>query len=78
MPGKQIVMALVARNGRVRSFHIPNVTAATLHPILGVHAHRDSRLMTDEARAVLALVGAKGKRLTCRTASGNWTAPLPF
>jgi len=49
VPEKRIVMALVERNGQVRSFHVPNVTAATLHPILGVHAHRDSRFMTDEA-----------------------------
>jgi transposase-like protein len=49
-PGpKQPVMALVERNGRVRSFHIPNVTARLLHPILARHAHRDSRFMSDEA-----------------------------
>ena len=33
----------------MRSFHIPNVTARLLHPILDSHAHRDSRFMTDEA-----------------------------
>ena len=43
--------ALVERNGRVRSFHVPNVTARMLHPILARHAHRDSRFMTDEFRA---------------------------
>jgi transposase-like protein len=48
VPPKQIVMALVERGGRVRSFHVPNVTAAVLRPILGVHAHRDSRFATDE------------------------------
>jgi transposase-like protein len=46
---KQAVMALVERNGRVRSFHVPNVTARMLHPILARHAHRDSRFMTDES-----------------------------
>ncbi len=35
---KQIVMALVERGGQVRSFHVPNVTASTLRPIIGVHA----------------------------------------
>ncbi len=45
---KQAVMALVERNGRVRSFHVPNVTANTLRPIIGRHAHSDSRFMTDE------------------------------
>jgi hypothetical protein len=45
---KQAVMALVQRGGGVRSFHIPNVTARMLHPILARHAHRDSRFMSDE------------------------------
>jgi transposase-like protein len=47
---KQAVMALVERNGRVRSFHVPNVTAQILRPLIGRHAHRDSRFMTDESR----------------------------
>jgi transposase-like protein len=46
---KQAVMALVERNGRVRSFHVPNVTAQMLRPLIGRHAHRDSRFMSDEA-----------------------------
>jgi len=51
-PGpKQAVMALVERGGAIRSFHIPNVTARMLHPILARHAHRDSRFMSDELPA---------------------------
>jgi transposase-like protein len=46
---KQAVMALVERGGAVRSFHIPNVTAKMLHPIIGRHAHPDRRFMSDEA-----------------------------
>lgn len=49
VPVKQSVMALVERDGKVRSFHVPNVTATTLGPILGRYTHRDSNLMTDEA-----------------------------
>jgi len=49
-PGPQFpVMSLVERDGRVRSFHVPNVTGATLYPILAAHASRESRLMTDDA-----------------------------
>jgi hypothetical protein len=33
-PPKEAVMALVERGGRVAFFHIPNVTAATLKPII--------------------------------------------
>jgi transposase-like protein len=46
---KQSVMALVERDGAVRSFHVPNVTAKLLHPIIAKHAHRDSRFITDES-----------------------------
>src|SRR6185312_13996029 len=49
IPPKQIVMSLVERGGKVRSFHVPNVTATTLAPILGFHAHKDSRFNSDEA-----------------------------
>ncbi|VFU10212.1 IS1595 family transposase [Methylocella tundrae] len=49
-PGpKQAVMSLVERNGRVRSFHVPNVTAQTLRPLIGRHAHADSRFVTDDS-----------------------------
>lgn len=46
---KQAVMSLVQRDGGVRSFHVPNVTAHTLRPILARHVHTDSRFMTDES-----------------------------
>jgi hypothetical protein len=47
--GKQIVFALVERNGRVRSMHLPKVTAGTLRPIMVAQVDRRSFLMTDEA-----------------------------
>ena len=47
--GKQVVFTLVERNGRARSFHVPNVTGKTLDPILRAHVSRDTILMTDEA-----------------------------
>jgi transposase-like protein len=47
--GKQIAFTLVERNGRARSFHVANVTGATLGPIIFKHADRKSRLMTDDA-----------------------------
>jgi len=49
IPPKQSVFSLVERDGRVRSFHVPDVTAANLAPIIARHAHTDSRFMTDEA-----------------------------
>lgn len=47
--GKQVVFALVERGGRARSFHVANVTGATLAPILLTSVRRETALMTDEA-----------------------------
>jgi transposase-like protein len=46
---KQKVVALVERNGRVRAFHVPTVTAETLKPILESQIAKTARLMTDSA-----------------------------
>jgi transposase-like protein len=53
--GKQAVVSLVEREGRVRSFHVANVTAETLRSILVTNAHRGSWLMTDEHKGYLAV-----------------------
>jgi transposase-like protein len=47
--GKMAVVSLVERNGETRSFHVANVTAKTLRPIIVKHVSRKSRLMTDES-----------------------------
>jgi transposase-like protein len=49
VPKKQAVFALVERDGEVRSFHVANVNAKTLRPILVKHASRKSYLMTDDS-----------------------------
>ena len=49
-PKKEPVVALVERDGSVRSFHIEAVSSATLRPILVREIDRASYLMTDEAR----------------------------
>lgn len=47
---KEAVFSLVERNGRVRSFHVANVTAKTLRRVIVANTHRSSHLMTDSAR----------------------------
>ena len=42
-------MALVERGGRVRSFHVPEVTATTLKPIIVDAIAKDSHFRTDES-----------------------------
>jgi transposase-like protein len=46
---KQAVMSLVERDGRVRSFHVPNVDANNLRPIIGRHVFQDTRFQSDES-----------------------------
>jgi transposase-like protein len=49
--GKEAVFALVERGGRVKSHHIPSVTAATLRPIITAQVDAATFIMTDEGRA---------------------------
>jgi transposase-like protein len=46
--GKEAAFALVERGGKVRSFHVPEVSGKTLRPILVAQVSRKSALMTDE------------------------------
>ena len=48
VPSKEAAFALVERKGRVRSAHIPTVSAETLRPILKAQLDMDSHLMTDD------------------------------
>jgi transposase-like protein len=47
--GKEAVFSLVERDGKVRSFHLPDVTAKNLGPVLHAQIDRQSYLMTDDA-----------------------------
>jgi hypothetical protein len=49
VPPKEAVVALVERDGRVRSSHVPEVTSKTLGPILAAQLDKRSYLMTDES-----------------------------
>jgi transposase-like protein len=46
---KMKVVSLVERDGKKRSFHVANVTAKTVRPILKSQIANNARLMTDEA-----------------------------
>ncbi len=46
---KHAVVSLVERGGKVRSFHVERVNAATLRKVLTEQVDNKSRLMTDEA-----------------------------
>ncbi|MCC6984205.1 MAG: IS1595 family transposase [Bauldia sp.] len=46
--GKEVVLSLVERGGRVRSHHVPTVTGETLRPILKEQIHEASAVYTDD------------------------------
>jgi transposase-like protein len=46
--GKQVVFALVDRDGHSHSFHVANVSGEMLRPLIVTHVDRKSDLMTDQ------------------------------
>jgi transposase-like protein len=52
---KAPVLSLVERDGKVRSFHVPNVSAKTLRPIIVTNVNRASYVMTDESTVYPAI-----------------------
>jgi transposase-like protein len=54
---KQPVVALVERNGNVRSFHVAKVTGDVLRSVLVTNADRKSWLMTDEHKGYIKVGG---------------------
>jgi transposase-like protein len=56
-PGaKNVVLALVERDGEVRAFHIPNVRGETLRAVLARHVDRASHFRTDES-SIYTMIG---------------------
>lgn len=56
---KEIAFALVERGGKVRSFHIANVSARTLRPILQAQIDAASSVMSDDGGARVGRMFAK-------------------
>lgn len=52
---KKMVVALVERDGRARSFHVANIHANNVRGILTANVDRASHLMTDDARLYWAV-----------------------
>ena len=52
---KKPVVALVERDGQVRSFHVANVTAKQLRGLIVTNVDRASHLMTDESHVYTAV-----------------------
>ena len=54
--GKEIAFALVERGGKVRSFHVPAVSAKTLRPILVSQVSRKSILVTNTIEGYFSIL----------------------
>jgi transposase-like protein len=52
---KEAVFSLVERDGKVRSFHLPNVTSKNLAKVLHAQVDHQSYLMTDERKAYVKI-----------------------
>jgi transposase-like protein len=52
---KNVVLTLVERGGRARSFHVDSTSIADIVPIVRANVRRESDLMTDEARHYVAV-----------------------
>ena len=71
--GKQTVVSLVEREGKIRSFHIANVTAKKLRPIIVEAVSRKSHLMTDQSN-LYPKVGAEfANHSTVNHSTGQYT-----
>src|SRR6266851_2656230 len=57
VPPKAVMLSLVERDGSVRSFHIPDVTAETLGPVITANVDKATYLMTDGS-TVYPAIGA--------------------
>ena len=69
---KAPVMALVERGGIVRSFHVPNVTAANLRPIIGKYVSAESRFLTDESHIYTGISWNFAESATVHHSSGEY------
>jgi transposase-like protein len=52
---KKAVLTLIERDGRAKSFHVANVTAETVRPLIVTNVNRASALMTDESGVYIRL-----------------------
>jgi transposase-like protein len=71
-PKKEAVMSLVERGGKVASYHVANVSAATLRPIVVNAVSRKSRLHTDDFMTYGAFEWQFAKHETVTHSAGEY------
>jgi len=71
---KKAVVALVDRDGHARSFHVANVTAAKVRPLVVTNVDRASFLMTDESPIYTRMGREFAAHGTVNHAAGEYVA----
>ena len=69
---KMKIVSLVERNGEKRSFHVANVTAKTVAPILREQVAKKARLITDEAKVYKKLGKEFGSHESVNHSAGEY------
>jgi transposase-like protein len=70
--GKEAVFSLVERGGKVRSHHVPEVTAKTLRPILQAQIDGKTAVMTDEGRVAMSIGGDFDRHESVNHSAGEY------
>ncbi len=78
VPPKEPVVALVERDGRVRSRHVQTVTGATLRPILQEQIDKRAHIMTDESPLYPGVTGQFAGHSTVNHSIGEYVRAGSF
>lgn len=71
-PGKNAVVGLVERGGKVRTFHVQHATKASVRDILVRNVDRKSHLMTDESRLYTETGAEYASHKTTKHSAGEY------
>lgn len=75
---KQAVFSLIEREGHVRSFHVANVTAKTLGPIMEHNVAKATAIMTDESVVYPKLADAFASHSTVNHSANEYARMVGF
>jgi transposase-like protein len=70
--GKRAVLALVERQGKVRSFHVAQANVENVREIIVTNVSRESALHTDESRLYTKLGAEFGEHHTVKHSAGEY------
>jgi len=69
---KHAVLSLVERGGKVKSVHVPDVTAKTILPIVNANISKEARVMTDDSSVYYKKIKGFAGHETVNHAAGEY------